>query len=148
MKVETDSQIRPIECKNLWKIYGARDKEALAAVQAEGLSKDEVRDRFGCAVGVVNATFDVRPGEIFCVMGLSGSGKSTLVRHVNRLIEPTAGQVLIEGQDVGKMEDARLRKLRSEKIGMVFQHMALLPHRNVRANAAFALELRLSLIHI
>ena len=142
MALKTDSQGPPIECKNLWKIYGQRDKEALAAIQAEGLDKDEVRDRFGCAVGVVNATFNVNPGEIFCVMGLSGSGKSTLVRHVNRLIEPTAGQVLINGEDIGQVSKEELRQLRSEKIGMVFQHMALLPHRNVRENAAFALELR------
>lgn len=132
----------PIECKNLWKIYGARGKEALAAIKAEGLNKDQVRDRFGCAIGVVNASFSVNQGEIFCVMGLSGSGKSTLVRHINRLIEPTAGQVFIEGEDIGEASNERLRQLRSEKIGMVFQHMALLPHRNVRANAAFALELR------
>ena len=102
MTPKTETQGPSIECKNLWKIYGSRDKEALAAIQAEGLGKDEVRDRFGCAVGVVNATFSVNQGEIFCVMGLSGSGKSTLVRHINRLIEPTAGQVLIEGEDIGK----------------------------------------------
>jgi glycine betaine/proline transport system ATP-binding protein len=142
MASKIESQGPPIECKNLWKIYGLRDKEALAAIQAEGLDKDEVRDRFGCAVGVVNATFDVNQGEIFCVMGLSGSGKSTLVRHVNRLIEPTAGQVLINGEDIGQVSEEELRQLRSERIGMVFQHMALLPHRNVRENAAFALELR------
>ena len=81
----------PIECRNLWKIYGERDKEALEAIQRDGISKEEVRDRFGCAVGVVDASFSVNEGEIFCIMGLSGSGKSTLVRHVNRLIEPTAG---------------------------------------------------------
>ncbi|MGD8647088.1 MAG: glycine betaine/L-proline ABC transporter ATP-binding protein [Desulfobacterales bacterium] len=142
MTPKSETQCAPIECKNLWKIYGSRDREALAAIQAEGLGKDEVRDRFGCAVGVVNATFSVNQGEIFCVMGLSGSGKSTLVRHINRLIEPTAGKILIEGEDISEIGDEDLRKLRSEKIGMVFQHMALLPHRNVRSNAAFALELR------
>ncbi len=132
----------PIECRNLWKIYGERDKEALEAIQRDGIGKDEVRDRFGCAVGVVDASFSVNEGEIFCIMGLSGSGKSTLVRHVNRLIEPTAGQVLIDGDDVNKMNMDELRRIRAEKIGMVFQNMALLPHRNVRQNVAFALELR------
>ncbi len=132
----------PIECRNLWKIYGERDKEALEAIKKEGIGKDEVRDRFGCAVGVVDASFSVKEGEIFCIMGLSGSGKSTLVRHVNRLIEPTAGEVFIHGEDVNKMNMEELRRIRAEKIGMVFQNMALLPHRNVRQNVAFALELR------
>ena len=135
-------QQRPIECRNLWKIYGERDKEALEAIKRDGIGKDEVRDRFGCAVGVVDASFSVNEGEIFCIMGLSGSGKSTLVRHVNRLIEPTAGEVFIEGEDVNKMSMDALRRIRAEKIGMVFQNMALLPHRNVRQNVAFALELR------
>ncbi len=142
MNQKTEIQSPTVECKNLWKIYGIKDKEALTAIQAEGLNKDEVRERFGCTVGVVDATFSVNQGEIFCIMGLSGSGKSTLVRHVNRLIEPTAGQVLIDGEDIGKANEEELRRLRAEKIGMVFQHMALLPHRNVRANAGFALELR------
>ena len=132
----------PIECRNLWKIYGERDKEALEAIQQEGIGKDDVRDRFGCAVGVVDASFSVNEGEIFCIMGLSGSGKSTLVRHVNRLIEPTAGEVYIDGEDVNRMDMDQLRRIRAEKIGMVFQNMALLPHRNVRQNVAFALELR------
>lgn len=137
-----EQQQCPIECRNLWKIYGERDKEALTAIKKEGIGKDEVRDRFGCAVGVVDASFSVNEGEIFCIMGLSGSGKSTLVRHVNRLIEPTAGEVFINGEDVNKMDMEELRRIRAEKIGMVFQNMALLPHRNVRQNVAFALELR------
>jgi len=142
MNQKTEIQSPAVECKNLWKIYGIKDKEALTVIQAEGLNKDEARERFGCTVGVADATFGVNHGEIFCIMGLSGSGKSTLVRHVNRLIEPTAGQVLIAGEDIGKANEEELRRLRAEKIGMVFQHMALLPHRNVRANAGFALELR------
>ena len=105
MTLKTANQTPPIECKNLWKIYGSRGKEALTAVRNEGIGKDEVLERFGCAIGVVDATFSVKAGEIFCIMGLSGSGKSTLVRHVNRLIEPTAGQVLIDGQDIGKVDD-------------------------------------------
>jgi glycine betaine/proline transport system ATP-binding protein len=132
----------PIECRNLWKIYGSRGNEAMAAIKTEGLSKEEVLDRFGCMVGVVNATFNVNHAEIFCIMGLSGSGKSTLIRHINRLIEPTAGQILIGGQDIGRLTQKELRQLRSDKIGMVFQNMALLPHRTVRSNVAFGLELR------
>ena len=135
-------RIVPIECRKLWKIYGERDKEALEAIQREGIGKEEVLSRFGCAVGVVDASFSVNEGEIFCIMGLSGSGKSTLVRHINRLIEPTAGELFIEGDDVNKMNMDELRRIRAEKIGMVFQNMALLPHRNVRQNVAFSLELR------
>jgi len=132
----------PIECRHLWKIYGERADEALSAIKRDGIDKEEVLNRFGCAVGVVDATFSVNNGEIFCIMGLSGSGKSTLVRHINRLITPTAGEVFIEGVDINKMNMGQIRRLRAEKIGMVFQNMALLPHRNVRQNVAFALELR------
>jgi len=134
--------IPPIECKHLWKIYGDNESQALSVCQTEGLDKKECFKRLGCVIGVVDASFAVEKGEIFCIMGLSGSGKSTLLRHVNRLIEPTAGQVLINGVDIGKLDSKELRKLRSEKIGMVFQNMALLPHRNVRDNVGFGLEVR------
>jgi glycine betaine/proline transport system ATP-binding protein len=93
-------------------------------------------------VGVQDASFTVGRGEIFCIMGLSGSGKSTLIRHINRLIEPTSGAVYIEGQNVNAMNPEALRRLRAEKIGMVFQSMALMPHRTVRDNVAFSLEVR------
>ena len=131
-----------IDCRNLWKIFGSREDEALAAARDRGVGKDEIRERYGCVVGVANVSFQVRPGEIFCVMGLSGSGKSTLVRHLNRLIEPTAGEVFIGGRDVNKLDAAALRAMRSDRIGMVFQNMALLPHRTVVENVALALELR------
>jgi glycine betaine/proline transport system ATP-binding protein len=134
--------MKPIECRNLWKIYGENDQQAFRAIQEEGIDKKAVLERFNCVVGVVDANFSIEEGEIFCVMGLSGSGKSTLLRHVNRLIEPTSGEVFIEGRDVNKMTMEELRQVRAEKIGMVFQNMALLPHRNVRQNVAFALELR------
>lgn len=137
-----DQGVPPIECRNLWKIYGDRDQEALNAIKKENLSKEEILERFGCGVGVVDASFTVNKGEIFCIMGLSGSGKSTLVRHVNKLIDPTAGSVLIEGKDINAMSMEQLRQTRAEKIGMVFQNMALLPHKNVRQNVAFSLELR------
>ena len=131
-----------IECRDLWKIYGKRSNEAMRAVLAEGLSKEEVRDRFDCVLGVRNASFSVRRGEIFCIMGLSGSGKSTLVRHVNRLIEPTSGEIHVAGQRVDTMNATDLRKLRAETIGMVFQHMALWPHRTIGQNVGFGLEVR------
>ncbi len=131
-----------IECKNLWKIFGEHSAKAMNAVQSQGLSKNEIRDNFQCVVGVQDASFSVGEGEVFCIMGLSGSGKSTLIRHINRLIEPTFGEVLIEGQDINQLGAAELRALRSTKIGMVFQNMALMPHRTVRDNVAYALEVR------
>ena len=131
-----------IECRNLWKIYGARADQALKAIQTDGLSKDEVRDRFDCVLGVPDASFSVNRGEIFCIMGLSGSGKSTLVRHINRLIEPTAGEIHVAGDRVDRMDETALRQLRAEKIGMVFQHMALWPHRSLAENVGFGLEVR------
>ncbi|MFY0311810.1 glycine betaine/L-proline ABC transporter ATP-binding protein [Leisingera sp. D0M16] len=131
-----------IECRDLWKIYGRRSDEAMKAVLSEGLSKEEVRDRFDCVLGVRNASFSVKKGEIFCIMGLSGSGKSTLVRHVNRLIEPTAGEIHVAGKRVDTMGETELRQLRAETIGMVFQHMALWPHRTLGENVGFGLEVR------
>ena len=91
---------------------------------------------------MADASFEVREGEIFCIMGLSGSGKSTLIRHINRLIEPTDGEIFIDGEDISALAAEPLRQLRSHKIGMVFQNMALLPHRTARENAALALEIR------
>ncbi len=131
-----------IECRHLWKIFGRHADEAMEAVKTRGLGKTEVREEFGCVVGVQDASFSVGEGEIFCIMGLSGSGKSTLIRHVNRLIEPTSGEVLIEGQDINRFSASDLRALRATKIGMVFQNMALMPHRTVRDNVAYALEVR------
>jgi glycine betaine/proline transport system ATP-binding protein len=131
-----------VKLSNVWKIFGDRADEAMSAVKAEGLTKPQVLERFGCVVGVQDATFEVPRGEIFCIMGLSGSGKSTLVRHVNRLIEPTSGQIEILGRDVGAMSSKQLRQVRAEQLGMVFQHMALMPHRSVRDNVAYPLEIR------
>ncbi|MBO9447264.1 glycine betaine/L-proline ABC transporter ATP-binding protein [Ruegeria sp. R14_0] len=131
-----------VKLENVWKIFGARAEEAMATVRSEGIGKPEVLERFNCVVGVQGATFEVPRGEIFCIMGLSGSGKSTLVRHVNRLIEPTAGKIEIMGQDVSKISESELRRIRAMQIGMVFQHMALMPHRSVRDNVAYPLEIR------
>ncbi len=131
-----------IECRKLWKIFGDDVAHAMKAIRSDGLTKEAVLEQFGCVVGVQDVSFSVNEGEIFCIMGLSGSGKSTLIRHVNRLIEPTAGEVWIEGENIGALGQTGLRGLRASKIGMVFQNMALMPHRTVRDNVAFALEVR------
>ncbi|SNT73867.1 quaternary amine ABC transporter ATP-binding protein [Paracoccus seriniphilus] len=131
-----------IDARGVWKVFGARAKEALQAIRNEGLSKAEVRDRFDCVVGVADANFQIRQGELFCVMGLSGSGKSTLVRHVNRLLEPTDGHIFIDGDDVMGLNDAELRDLRNRRVAMVFQNFGLMPHRTVRDNVAMPLEIR------
>ena len=140
--VTSDSANGVVVTRSVWKIFGERAGEAMEACRRENLSKVEVLDRFEAVVGVRDVSVSVGEGEIFCIMGLSGSGKSTLVRHINRLIEPTAGEILINGTDVGSLDLEALRALRADKIGMVFQNMALLPHRTVRDNVAFALELR------
>jgi glycine betaine/proline transport system ATP-binding protein len=140
-KVQTGA-FPPVECRNLYKIYGKKTKDALNAIKNEGLSKAQVLARYGCVTGVIDASFSISQGEIFCIMGLSGSGKSTLIRQINCLIEPTEGQVLIDGQLINTLTPKKMRRLRSEKLGMVFQNMALLPRRNVRDNVAFGLELR------
>jgi glycine betaine/proline transport system ATP-binding protein len=136
------AQANAIEISGVWKIFGAREKEALADVKANGISKKQVLDKYNCVVGVANATMDIRPGEIFCIMGLSGSGKSTLVRHINRLLEPSAGSINVNGNDIMSMEPDVLRKYRNEHIAMVFQNFALMPHRSVLDNVALPLEIR------
>lgn len=113
--------------KNVWKIFGHRAEEALKAIKSGGLSKDDVIQKFGCVVGVSDATFDIGEGEIFCIMGLSGSGKSTLVRHINRLLEPTAGEIFVSGKDIMSLNQTELREMRARRIGMVFQNFGLLP---------------------
>jgi len=131
-----------VECRGLWKIYGKRATESLAIIEQRGLTKDEVHQELDCVIGVRDVSFTVNEGEIFCIMGLSGSGKSTLVRHINRLIEPTAGQVLVNGELISSLNEKAMRQLRAETIGMVFQHMALWPHRTIRDNVSFGLEIR------
>ena len=125
---------------NLFKVFGNRPDEAMRLVR-EGRDKDEIFERTGQTLGVNDASFTVREGEIFVVMGLSGSGKSTLVRLLNRLIEPTAGQVLFDGKDIAAMSPKELRELRRRHISMVFQSFALMPHLTVLQNAGFGLEL-------
>lgn len=131
-----------IKVSGVWKIFGADPNAALHAIQQEGLGKAEVLERFNAVVGVADVNLEINRGEIFCVMGLSGSGKSTLVRHFNRLLEPTAGSITIEGTDVMQLDQPQLREFRNNKIGMVFQNFALLPHRSVLDNVAMPLDIR------
>ncbi|UWR64282.1 glycine betaine/L-proline ABC transporter ATP-binding protein [Phaeobacter inhibens] len=131
-----------IRLDGVWKVFGERAEEAMQAIQQRNLSKAEVLGEFGCVIGIADCSFEVQKGEIFCVMGLSGSGKSTMVRHINRLIEPTAGEIQVLGRDVLSLNAEELREMRAVNLGMVFQHMALLPHRTVRDNVAFPLQIR------
>lgn len=131
-----------IAFQDVWKVFGGRDREAMAAIKSEGLSKSQVLEKFDSVVGIAGCSFEVAKGEIFCVMGLSGSGKSTMVRHLNRLIEPTAGAIRVLGKDMLALGEEALREMRAVHIGMVFQHMALFPHRTVRDNVAFPLQVR------
>ncbi|WP_294623416.1 glycine betaine/L-proline ABC transporter ATP-binding protein [uncultured Roseovarius sp.] len=131
-----------VEISNVWKIFGAKPEVALQAIKAEGLTKAEVLAQHNAVVGVADVSLEVKRGEIFCIMGLSGSGKSTLVRHFNRLLEPTAGKIEIEGTDVMALGPQELQTFRNRKIGMVFQNFALMPHRSVLDNVAMPLEIR------
>lgn len=129
-----------VEIKHLYKVFGDNPEKAMKLLR-QGVDKADILERTGQTVGVFDASMDIREGEIFVIMGLSGSGKSTLVRMLNRLIDPTAGEVLIDGVDIAKMSDEELRNLRRRKMGMVFQSFALMPHLNVVQNTAFGLEL-------
>ena len=126
---------------SLWKVFGPKASKIVGSPDAE-LSRAELMEKTGCTAAVRDVSFEVSPGEVFVVMGLSGSGKSTLVRCLTRLIEPTAGEVLIDGEDVVSMSDSRLRELRRHHVSMVFQHFGLLPHRKVIDNVAYGLEIR------
>ena len=131
-----------IECRSVWKLFGDSGATAIDAARNGTLDKDQILKRYGSVVAVADASFDVYEGETFCIMGLSGSGKSTLIRHFNRLIEPSAGEVVVRGNDVCKLKRADLRELRAKHIGMVFQHVALLPYRTVLQNVSLALEVQ------
>ncbi|MER8950395.1 betaine/proline/choline family ABC transporter ATP-binding protein [Mesorhizobium sp. M0809] len=131
-----------IQCSGVWKIFGSDAKNALRAIREQGLSKSDMLKQYGCVTAVADVSFSVSEGEIFCIMGLSGSGKSTLIRHINRLVEPTDGEIIVAGRNVNGLSNSELRALRSRSVGMVFQNMALLPHRNVQDNVALSLELR------
>ncbi|RCW43835.1 MULTISPECIES: glycine betaine/L-proline ABC transporter ATP-binding protein [unclassified Halanaerobium] len=130
-----------IKVKDLYKIFGKNPQKSLSLLE-EGLSKDEILAETGDTVGINDAGFDVKEGEIFVIMGLSGSGKSTLIRCLNRLIEPTRGKIEIDGTDIMSLNKNELREFRKEKIAMVFQNFALFPYRTVQENAEFGLEVQ------
>jgi len=130
-----------IQVEELSVIFGKRYREA-KELQKQGKSKVEILNQTGCTVGVSKANLEIQEGEVFVVMGLSGSGKSTLLRCFNRLIEPTGGTVVVDGNDITKISEYELREFRRRKMTMVFQHFGLLPHRSVSSNVAFGLEIQ------
>lgn len=130
-----------IEVENLIKIFGNNPQRGIKLLE-EGLTKDEIMDKTGLAVGVGGVNFQVEEGQILVIMGLSGSGKSTLIRLLNRLIEPTSGKVYIDGDEVTSMDPDQLRELRRTKFAMVFQRFALFPHKTVLQNTEYGLEIQ------
>ncbi|WP_022793371.1 quaternary amine ABC transporter ATP-binding protein [Marinococcus halotolerans] len=130
-----------IQVENLTKVFGKRPGRAIKLLE-QGKSKDEILEETGCTVGVNRSNFSVEAGEIFVIMGLSGSGKSTLVRLLNRLIDPTEGSVWVDGDDLARMDDKGLRKVRREKMSMVFQQFGLFPFRTILDNVAYGLEIQ------
>ena len=137
-----DSQLQPlIQIRDLYKIFGKKPADVMAMVR-EGLSKDDILAKTGHTVGLKAINLDIHKGEIFVIMGLSGSGKSTLIRHFNRLIDPTEGQILVEGIDVMKLNTKELEQFRRKKMAMVFQRFGLMPHRSVLENVAYGLSVQ------
>ena len=130
-----------IRIKNLYKVFGPNEKKVLEDVKA-GQTKDEILAATGHTVGLSDINLEIYPGEIFVIMGLSGSGKSTLIRHFNRLIEPTAGEIEIAGSDVMKLDDKGLQGFRRNKMSMVFQRFGLMPHRTVLQNIGYGLQVQ------
>jgi len=130
-----------IVVKNLYKIFGSNPEKALKLLK-QGATKDEILKKTGQGVGVADVSFNVDEGEILVIMGLSGSGKSTLVRCLNRLIEPSYGHIMLEGTDITKITKEELRIIRQKRFGMVFQHFALFPRRNVIKNVEYGLEIQ------
>ncbi|GLP67882.1 glycine/betaine ABC transporter ATP-binding protein [Streptomyces sp. TUS-ST3] len=136
----TDNAVFSVD--GLWKVFGPKADRVPEDAELSALDPAELRAQTGCTAAVRDVSFDVRKGEVFVVMGLSGSGKSTLVRCLTRLIEPTAGTICIDGEDVRAMDKSRLRELRRHRAAMVFQHFGLLPHRTVLDNVAYGLEIQ------
>ena len=130
-----------IEINNVYKIFGSNPKSILPMVK-EGASKEEILDKTGHTVGLDNVTLKIEEGEIFVCMGLSGSGKSTLIRHLNRLIDPTDGEIIVEGTNVMNLNKQQLIEFRRHKMSMVFQRFGLFPHRTVIDNVGYGLEMQ------
>ncbi len=128
-----------VSIRSLYKIFGSDPQSMLSKVK-DGMGKPELMEQHSHVLGLQDINIDIRDGEVTVIMGLSGSGKSTLIRHLNRLIEPTAGEILVDGQDVTQLSDMELREMRQTKMSMVFQKFALLPHRTVIENAGLALR--------
>jgi glycine betaine/proline transport system ATP-binding protein len=131
-----------LSVRNLWKVFGPAEAKVKGSKELLELPNAELRARTGSTVAVRDISFDVRAGEVFVVMGLSGSGKSTVVRCLTRLIEPTLGEVRLDGENILKANPAAMREIRRRRFGMVFQNFGLLPHRRVIDNIAFGLEIR------
>ena len=130
-----------ISIRNVTKVFGKKEKEALALAD-QGLNKAEILEKTGCSIGLNDISLDIPSGSIFVIMGLSGSGKSTLVRHINRLIDPSSGQILFDGKNILDMKPKELRKFRNENVSMVFQNFGLMPHRTVLRNVIYGLRVR------
>lgn len=130
-----------IKAENLYKIFDGKGQKEIEMLK-NGMSKNDILEKTGATVGINNASFEVEEGEIFVIMGLSGSGKSTLLRTLNRLVEPTAGEIEIDGTNIMDLNKDELREFRKEKFGMVFQNFALFPYRTVLENAEFGLEIQ------
>jgi len=137
----TETPNATVSCSNVWKIYGPKADRIVGTPDAD-LPRQELLAKTGCVSAVRDVSFEVGQGEVFVVMGLSGSGKSTLVRMLNRIHDPTAGEILVDGRDVMRMDADELRSVRRTKISMVFQHFGLLPHRRIVDNVAFGLEIQ------
>lgn len=135
------SQGTIIKVDSIWKVFGRHPEKALAPENLKK-SKAEIQSELGAVIGLHDVSFEVQRGQTFVIMGLSGSGKSTMVRCLIRLIEPTAGSIVIDGDDITAMTDKELMEFRRDKIAMVFQHYGLLPHRNVLENASWGLEVQ------
>lgn len=130
-----------VKVEHLTKIFGKKQQQALAMIQ-ENRDKNEIVEKTGATVGVYDASFEVNEGEIFVIMGLSGRGKSTMIRLLNRLIDPTSGEIYIDGENIAQMDKEALREVRRHKINMVFQNFGLFPHRTILENTEYGLEVR------
>ena len=140
--MDKSDQVKPvIRIENLYKVFGKNPEKVLHKVH-DGISKDDLLAETGHALGLQNINLHINPGEIFVIMGLSGSGKSTLIRHINRLIDPTAGAIFIDDVDVMGLSLKDLREFRRHRISMVFQRFGLLPHKTVEENVAFGLKIQ------
>ena len=136
-----NNDLPKVKVNHLTKIFGKKTKPALGMIRANK-SKTEILEKTGATVGVYDVNFEVEEGEIFVIMGLSGSGKSTLIRLLNRLIEPTSGNIYIDGQDISSLDKEGLREVRRNKMSMVFQNFGLFPHRTILENTEYGLEIR------